>query len=77
VAVRLAILELPAGARGLVAGVDVDLVEVLGRQLVRNGKPWMVTCGLPDRASDDWNWLAIWSSAYAFGAPVGGDEQAR
>ena len=25
----------------------------------------MVTSGLPDRSSDDWNWLAIWFSAYA------------
>ena len=25
----------------------------------------MVTSGLPDRPRDDWNWLAIWFSAYA------------
>ena len=31
---------------------------------VQNGNPWMVTCGLPDRARDDWTWLAIWFSAY-------------
>ena len=32
---------------------------------VRNGKPAMFTCGLPDRSSDDWNWLANWFSVYA------------
>ena len=35
---------------------------------VRNGKPWMVTCGLPDRPRDDWIWLAIWFSVYALAA---------
>src|ERR1700730_12682985 len=35
---------------------------------VRNGNPWMVTLGLPDRPRDDWTWLAIWFSVYALAA---------
>jgi hypothetical protein len=32
------------------------------------GNPSMTTCGLPDSAKDDWNWLAIWFSVYALAA---------
>jgi hypothetical protein len=39
------------------------VLKVRAATWVRNGKPWMVTFGLPDRARDDCTWLAIWFSA--------------
>ena len=68
-AFRLAISSAPPPA---LAELMVSLLAVMSTVLkswaiswVQNGNPWMVTCGLPDRARDDWNWLAIWFSAYA------------
>src|ERR1700722_5395991 len=69
VALRLAISSapFPALARLMVSllAVTVTVLKSLAISCVQNGKPWMVTSGLPDRASDDWTWLAILFSAYA------------
>ena len=69
VALRLWISSapLPALDRLMVSllAVTVTFLKSFAASCVQNGKPWMVTSGLPDRASDDWTWLAILFSAYA------------
>ena len=63
VAVRLAIWSCPPGPAVSLLALTSTVLKVRAAAWVRNGKPWMVTFGLPDRASDDWTWLAIRSSA--------------
>jgi hypothetical protein len=62
VAVRLAIWSWPPGPAVSLLALTSTVLKVRAATWVRNGMPWMVTCGLPDRASDDCIWLAIWSS---------------
>src|SRR6266566_243292 len=63
VAVRLAISSCPPGPAVSLLALTSTVLNVRPASWVRKGKPWMVTFGLPDRASDDLIWLAIWSSA--------------
>src|SRR5580700_5004614 len=69
VAFRLAISRAPPPALGelivSLLAVMSTVLKSLASNWVQNGNPWMVTSGLPDRASDDWTWLAIWFSANA------------
>src|SRR5258708_12837930 len=62
VAVRLAISSCPPGPAFSLLALTSTVLKVRAASWVRNGKPAMLTFGLPDRASDDFIWLAIWSS---------------
>src|SRR5579863_1727739 len=62
VAVRLAISSGPVVS--LVA-LTLTVLKSRAASWVRNGNPGMDTCGLPDRPTEDWNWLAIAFSVIA------------
>ena len=54
VAVRLAISSWPPGPAVSLVALTSTVLKLLAASWVRNGNPWMVTSGLPDKASDDW-----------------------
>ena len=68
VAVRLAISSGPAVPSVSLLALMFTVLKSRAASWVRNGNPWMVTSGLPDRPSDDWIWLAIWFSVIAVAA---------